>query len=788
MATYNGDTNFNASPASAGVSHQVNKADTTATITADAPDPSVVGQNYAVTASVAVSSPGAGTPTGTITVSDGTNTCTITLPAASCNLPSTSAGAKTLTATYNGDANFNASPASSGVAHTVNKADTTATITADTPDPSVVGQNYAVTASVAANSPGGGTPTGTITVSDGTNTCTITLPAASCNLPSTSAGAKTLTATYNGDTNFNASPASAGVMHTVNKANTQLVSLTDAPDPSVVGQPYTVGFTLNVVAPGAGTPTGTVTVVDGTGGTCTATLPTTSCSLTSTTAGAKTLTFTYNGDANFNTSNSTAGHQVNKANTTTTITNAAALATATLAGQAYAVNWSVTVNSPGAVGAALSGNVTVNDGLSACTAAVSAGTCNLTSTTAGAKTITATYAGDVNYNGSASTGVSHQVNCPTIDLTPKPPLLNNAAAFGLPAATVGSNYTLTITATPAGGNYTYAVIAAPNVLPTNLTLNPTTGVISGIPNVTGSFVFRVQATGFGTCVGSRLYSLRVNAAFAPTQAAKAVRNDFDGDGKSDLAQWHADLGEWQVAFSSDGALHHLALLEPGEANEKNVYYPAAADFDGDQRTDAAIWRARDGRWLIKRSSDGTLMKEHFGLAGDTPLPADFDGDGKADAAVWRNGGDGLHILRSSDQTEQAIYLGQAGDVPVLGDFDGDGKIDLAVFSANEGRWQIRSAAYGSLSDAFFGRAGDQPLAADYDGDGKDDLVVWRQAEGVGYARRSSDQEIQRLSWGRLKQGEWAVSGDYDGDGRADMAIWRITKAVWEILFNPAASQ
>jgi len=39
-----------------------------------------------------------------------------------------------------------------------------------------------------------------------------------------------------------------------------------------------------------------------------------------------------------------------------------------------------------------------------------AGACDLTSTTAGAKTVTATYAGDGNYAGSASAGTAHAVN------------------------------------------------------------------------------------------------------------------------------------------------------------------------------------------------------------------------------------------------------------------------------------------------------------------------------------------------------------------------------------------
>ncbi|MGI8641285.1 MAG: Ig-like domain repeat protein, partial [Pyrinomonadaceae bacterium] len=192
----------------------ITAASTTTTITNDTPDPSVVGQSYSVTASVTVNSPGSGTPTGTITVSDGSQTCTITLPATSCNLTSTTAGAKTLTATYNGDTNFNASPASAGVAHTVNPAATTTTINSNTPNPS--GQNMAVTVtySVAVNSPGAGTPTGTVTVSDGVNSCTASVAAGSCMITLTTVGMRTLTATYNGDGNFNTN-TSAGVSQTV---------------------------------------------------------------------------------------------------------------------------------------------------------------------------------------------------------------------------------------------------------------------------------------------------------------------------------------------------------------------------------------------------------------------------------------------------------------------------------------------------------------------------------------------------------------------------------------------
>ena len=78
---------------------------------------------------------------------------------------------------------------------------TTTTITADLPDPSVVGQPYTVNVTVAAVTL---SPTGTVTISDGSASCgPVTLTAAtapnataSCSLTSTTAGAKTLTASY----------------------------------------------------------------------------------------------------------------------------------------------------------------------------------------------------------------------------------------------------------------------------------------------------------------------------------------------------------------------------------------------------------------------------------------------------------------------------------------------------------------------------------------------------------------------------------------------------------------
>jgi hypothetical protein len=85
---------------------------------------------------------------------------------------------------------------------------------------------------------------------------------------------------------------------------------------------------------------------------------------------------------------------VGMAATTTTITNAGVLTgTPSITGQPVTVTWAVTVNSPGNLGTALTGNVTVSAGADNCVAPVASGQCSITFTTAGAKSITAQYAG-----------------------------------------------------------------------------------------------------------------------------------------------------------------------------------------------------------------------------------------------------------------------------------------------------------------------------------------------------------------------------------------------------------
>jgi hypothetical protein len=74
----------------------------------------------------------------------------------------------------------------------------------------------------------------------------------------------------------------------------------------------------------------------------------------------------------------------------------------------------------------------------------------------------------------------------------------------------------------------------------------------------------------------------------------------------------------------------------------------------------------------------------FGIDGDVPTQADFDGDGRTDTAVFRPSTGVWYILRSSNNSFVITQWGVNGDVPVVGDYDGDGLDDIAVFRPSNG--------------------------------------------------------------------------------------------------------
>lgn len=172
------------------------------------------------------------------------------------------------------------------------------------------------------------------------------------------------------------------------------------------------------------------------------------------------------------------------------------------------------------IGSAYSQSMTASGGTAPYTFAVSAGAlpAGLTLSSSGTLSGTPTAGGTFNFTITAtdqtaltgSRAYTMVISSATITIAPTT----------LPAATVATAYSQTVTASGGTAGYTYTISAG--ALPAGISLS-SGGVLSGTPTAGGTFNFTVRATdsstGTGPYVGTRAYALSVNA---PTIALTPV--------------------------------------------------------------------------------------------------------------------------------------------------------------------------------------------------------------------------------------------------------------------------
>jgi len=304
--------------------------------------------------------------------------------------------------------------------------------------PSAVGNTVTFTATVSIFGGGGVTPDGTVTLNDGgnqigsqtlTSSGVVTFP-----ISTLTPGVHTITAQYSGGiANPQVKPSQSTVSQDVQAAST--VAVTSSLPTSNYGQPVT--FTATVTPNGTAPATGTVNFLDNGviigSGTIGSTPNQATLAYSALPVGSDSITADYLGDTNNGPSNSLAITQtVNKTQTSTTVI---AAPSPGIAGAPEAITATVKVV---AGAATTSGLVTFTSGTT------TLGSANLNTTTGtatinpvltpGTYSIVATYAGDSNDDGSASTpALALTVNQATtqtaVTATPNPALVQATVTF-----------------------------------------------------------------------------------------------------------------------------------------------------------------------------------------------------------------------------------------------------------------------------------------------------------------------------------------------------------------------
>lgn len=140
--------------------------------------------------------------------------------------------------------------------------------------------------------------------------------------------------------------------------------------------------------------------------------------------------------------------------------------------------------------------------------------------------------------------------------------------------------------------------------------------------------------------------------------------DYNGDGREDLTV----IRSGNTYVVGDAATGSLILTQPW-GNSATDYF-VIGDYIGDARADFAVWRgfgsSSDGRWYIRENGgSNVVITQPFGLKNipgsqntkdfDQPLCGDYNGDGKSDPAIYRPGADTFYWLNSGTFTTSSSF-------------------------------------------------------------------------------------------------------------------------------------
>jgi hypothetical protein len=527
-------------------------------------------------------------------------------------------------------------------------------------------------------------------------------------------GVNVFTVTYSGDTNYNTSSGSGS--QTINKAGTT-TTVVSSLNPSLFNQSVTYTATV-VQASGVPVPSGSVQFSYGTTILGSGTVNAQGVATLSTTAmppGVSTVIATYSGDGNYSTSNGSVSQTVNWAPAITS-------ANATTFTVGTAGSFTVTSTGFPARTYALSGNLPSGVTFNTTTGVLSG---NAAALTGGTYPLVIT----------ASNGIS-PVATQNFTLTVnEAPAITSANTTTFTEGVAGS-FTVTSTGFPAR---TYAI--AQGYLPSGMTLNATTGVISGTP-VDGSL---------GTYPVTVSASNGVGTAATQVLTVNVWRNVPAATGANLTTPFDLGPGSYVVSLGNGNVLIH----NPSGKEQQFTPFPG---FTGTLSTS-----------LVDRNGDGTADSIMVAVA-----------TGGAPAVLVLDGGTGNVAYNF-----YAFDPGFRGGVTVAGGITKiNGKVTTVVLGGAgpgaEPSISAFDAVTGTFRKAFYAyaqayRGGVRVAMSGPDSTGES-LVVASPAINSHVTTFTLEDPSRALASFyafnpvNLYQGVWVAAGHLNGDGLSELVV------------------
>lgn len=319
------------------------------------------------------------------------------------------------------------------------------------------------------------------------------------------------------------------------------------------------------------------------------------------------------------------------------------------------------------------------------------------------------------------------------------------------------------------------------------------------------------------------------AALSPyTAIYNAKSNDFDGDRIADISFFDQKNKKWIILPGNGGEKKEIIIpLTSFEAyNNSDILIPIPSDFNGDSKTDLALFNRTKGYWYVfsPESIQPVQSNKFCYWIDETPLPGDLDGDMKTDITCFnatRKSWPSLLSGTNFNFAEKRVPVNQYSK-PMYMYIDEDSKADYALYSPSEQLF----TAYLSTKDydtsrsirVLIGGISSVAVPGDYDGDKKEDLAVWSPETGIweiAYAKdlialaitnpigvpqpivgcgiaaaanNTAPKNCVTHTFEFGKTGDIPLPADYNGDGRTDIAVYHQDTNKLEISFGGGAKK